>query len=203
MLLPLEGRPVIDWTLNALSSVPEIAEVVVALSHLTPSSVGDTLVERPEAIPRSFITARSWLEAVEVVLESATPSRRILLQPANRPLVSAARLWGVLEAGRIGPVTVAAVPVKNTYKRVVDSRVAETVPRQSLFLLQGPWLFDRAVLADAVGQARHFQWSVADELSLCQRMQLPIRVVEGDQGNVPITSDADLWLAERLWQPGR
>lgn len=203
MLLPLEGRPVIDWTINALSSVPEIAEVVVALSHVTPSSVGDTLVERPEGIPRSFITARSWLEAVESVLESATPSRRILLQPANRPLVSAACLRAVLEAGKMRPVVVAAVPVKNTYKRVVDGRVVETLPRQSLFLLQGPWLFERAVLDDAVGQARHFQWSIADELALCQRMLLPIHVVEGDQGNVPITSDSDLPLMERLWQPGR
>jgi 2-C-methyl-D-erythritol 4-phosphate cytidylyltransferase len=190
---------VIDWTLEALSSAPEIAEVVVALSHVTPSSVGDALVERPERIPRSFVTARSWLEAVEAVLDSATPSRRVLLQPANRPLVPAARLRAVIEAGGERPVTVAAVPVKNTYKRVVDGRVAETVPRQNLFLLQGPWLFDRGVLNDAVGQARHFQWSVADELSLCQRMQLPIHVIEGDHDNVPITSEADLWLMERLW----
>jgi 2-C-methyl-D-erythritol 4-phosphate cytidylyltransferase len=198
-LLPLEGRTVIDWTLDALSGVPEIAEVVVALSHVTPSSVGDTLVERPEGIPRSFITARSWLEAVESALESATPSRRVLLQPANRPLLPAACLRAVMEAGTERPVTVAAVPVKNTYKRVVEGRVVETIPRQNLFLLQGPWLFDRATLDDAVGQARHFQWSIADELSLCQRMQLPIHLVEGDHGNVPITGEADLWLMERLW----
>src|SRR5207245_335893 len=76
VLLPLEGRTVIDWTLSALRAVPEVAEVVVVLSHVTPSSVGDSLVARPEEIPRSFITARSWLEAVESALESATPSKR-------------------------------------------------------------------------------------------------------------------------------
>ena len=198
-MLPLEGRTVIDWTLSALRAVPEVAEVVVVLSHVTPSSVGDTLVARPEEIPRSFITARSWLEAVESALESATPSKRVLLQPANRPLVPAVCLRTVMEAGKVRPVTVAAVPVKNTYKRAVDGRVAETVLRQHLFLLQGPWLFDRATLNDAVGQARHFQWSITDELSLCRRVQLPIHLVEGDHGNVPITNEADLWLMERLW----
>jgi hypothetical protein len=30
-------------------------------------------------------------------------------------------------------------------------------------------------------------------------MQLPIHLVEGDHGNVPITGEADLWLMERLW----
>ncbi len=202
MLLALEGRPLIDWTLKALSAVPEIAEIVVVLSHVTPSSVGDAIVERPQGIPRSFVTARSWLEAVASGLETASPSRSVLLQPANRPLVSAASLRALMEAGKAKPVMAAAVPVKNTYKRVVDSRVVETVPRHTLVLMQGPWLFDRAVLDEAVRQARRFQWSIADELSLCQKVQLSIHLVEGDHANVPITSEADAWLAERLWPPG-
>jgi 2-C-methyl-D-erythritol 4-phosphate cytidylyltransferase/2-C-methyl-D-erythritol 2,4-cyclodiphosphate synthase len=73
-----------------------------------------------------------------------------------------------------------------------------TIPRESVYLAQTPQAFARDVLADAVALGRSGILAT-DEASLAEQAGHPVHVVEGDPGNVKITTLADLsWARERL-----
>lgn len=74
---------------------------------------------------------------------------------------------------------VVAIPMTDTVKEVVDGRVRRTVPRDTLVLVTGPWLFEREALADALYRVGGKEAQVADVIDLCQVAQLRVRVLPG------------------------
>src|SRR5439155_19964613 len=89
------------------------------------------------------------LDAIRAALATAGPAPRVLIHEPNRPLTSPGSIEAVLLAAEGLPAAVAAVPARNTLKRVVDGRVVETVPRERLHQVQTRAVFERAVLDDA------------------------------------------------------
>src|SRR2546423_1117608 len=77
---------------------------------------------------------------------AAGPGPGVLVHDADRPLTSPGCVEAVLSAADGLPAAVAAVPARNTLKRVVDGRVVETVSRERLHQVQGVAVFDRALL---------------------------------------------------------
>ena len=82
--------------------------------------------------------------------------------------------------GRVGAsVIVVAIPVSDTCKEVVDGLVQATVPRDSLMLARGPWLFSRDVLVDALERVGGRGAHIRDMTGLCEAARLRVRVLPG------------------------
>jgi 2-C-methyl-D-erythritol 4-phosphate cytidylyltransferase len=126
-----------------------------------------------------------------------------VIHDAVRPLV---RRAVVEEAMRVAFERGAAVvgrPVDHTVKRVSDGRrVAETVPRENLWLAQTPQVFRRDVVAQAYERRRHVVGRVTDDAQLVEAMGGCVEMVRGDAANVKITTIEDLRLCEALLEAG-
>ena len=72
-------------------------------------------------------------------------------------------------------------------------RVAETLPREQVYLAQTPQAFRVAVLRDALAAGG----DATDEAALAERAGHPVRLVEGEPANLKITTPEDLRAAER------
>jgi 2-C-methyl-D-erythritol 4-phosphate cytidylyltransferase/2-C-methyl-D-erythritol 2,4-cyclodiphosphate synthase len=75
--------------------------------------------------------------------------------------------------------------------------VAETLPRDSIYLAQTPQAFRRDVLRDglALGDAGA---DATDEATLAERAGHTVRLVEGEATNIKITTPGDLLVAEAI-----
>ncbi len=122
----------------------------------------------------------------------------VLIHDAVRPLVSIKLIEEVIEAGRMYGAAIAAVPVKDTLKKVKNETIVDTLDRASLWQAQTPQVFDRAWLAEALTSARRDGMLATDEATLIERCGYPVRVVFGATVNLKITSPEDLVLAESL-----
>ncbi len=122
----------------------------------------------------------------------------VLIHDAVRPLVSIKIIEEVIEAGRMYGAAIAAVPVKDTLKKVKNDTIIDTLDRDSLWQAQTPQVFDRAWLAEALTAARRDGILATDEATLIERCGYPVRVVQGSTVNLKITSPEDLVLAESL-----
>jgi 2-C-methyl-D-erythritol 4-phosphate cytidylyltransferase len=91
---------------------------------------------------------------------------------------------------------VAALPAHNTLKRVLDGRVVATVPRDRLYQVQTPAVFDRALLEQALGREEREGWGCSDELALALRAGLPVTLVAGDPLNLPVSRAESVPFAE-------
>jgi 2-C-methyl-D-erythritol 4-phosphate cytidylyltransferase len=113
----------------------------------------------------------------------------ILVHDAARPLISdevIERVIGALGEGFDGAVP--ALPASDTVKRVAGGVVEETLSRDELVTVQTPQGFVAAVLRAALASGDEG----SDCASLVERHGGRVRVVEGDERLLKVTTRADL-----------
>jgi 2-C-methyl-D-erythritol 4-phosphate cytidylyltransferase len=67
--------------------------------------------------------------------------------------------------------------MSDTVKEVVEGRVRRTIPRETVVQVIGPWVFDRAALADALTRLAGGETEITDMIGLCQAARVRVRVL--------------------------
>ncbi len=192
-LVELAGRPLLQWSVDALRQVREIERIVVALPSDTPAPPG-TVGVRGGAV-------RS--QSVRLALTAAGEghdSELILVHDAARPLLTpelAARVLAAVDAGT--GAAIAAAPVTDTIKRADRAgRVLQTLERSELWAVQTPQVFRRGILERALDVPAEVLASATDDAWLVERVGGSILVVEAPRENLKVTTALDLAVAELL-----
>ena len=91
-----------------------------------------------------------------------------------------------------------AIPVKDTIKVVQGGVVKETPDRASLQAVQTPQIFDFDILRGALKKAKQDGAQVTDDCSAVERMGMAVKIVEGEERNLKVTTPPDLKIAQLL-----
>jgi 2-C-methyl-D-erythritol 4-phosphate cytidylyltransferase len=199
--LQLTGVPVIQRSLEALLHWEPLQAVVVALSRS--DNRWPTLPvardSRVIAVVGGAERSDSVLAGLRALSGRAARSDWVLVHDAARPCLGREELTRLTEALADDPVGgLLAVPVSETVKRAdPDDRVAETVPREHLWLAQTPQMFRYGLLCEALEDAAAAAVPVTDEAAALERQGSRPRLVVGSARNIKITRPDDLLLAER------
>jgi 2-C-methyl-D-erythritol 4-phosphate cytidylyltransferase/2-C-methyl-D-erythritol 2,4-cyclodiphosphate synthase len=194
-LLALGGEPILKRSVDAFLRCDIIADVTVALpADLVAAppeylrGAGDRLriveggARRQDSVARAFAAVRQVADIV-------------VIHDAARPLVSAALIRRTVTAAAGAGAAIAALPALDTVKRSGGGRlIAETLPREQIYLAQTPQAFRVDVLAAALALGG----DATDEAMLAEQAGYPVQLVDGERRNVKITTPDDLDLAERL-----
>lgn len=191
-LVELAGRPLMQWSIDALRELAEIEQIVLALPAGASAPTGVLAIEGGQV--------RS--ESVRRALAAATPSELVLVHDAARPLLQpelASRVIAALEADASAAGAIAAAPVTDTIKRA-DAQlvVRETLDRSSLWAVQTPQVFRRAALERALAVPSDELARATDDASLVERDGGRIILVSSDPHNIKVTTPLDLRVAELL-----
>jgi 2-C-methyl-D-erythritol 4-phosphate cytidylyltransferase len=191
----LAGRPMLEWSLDALRLVPAVSRIVVAL----PEGV---------AAPDGTIGAVGGAErshSVRAALEASgagADDEPVIVHDAARPLATPELFERALAAlaATGADAVVAAARVTDTIKRADGQhlRVAETLDRSALWAVQTPQAFRRAALARALAQPDEVLAAATDDAGLVEQAGGRVHVVESAAGNLKVTTPTDLRLAELL-----
>ena len=121
----------------------------------------------------------------------------VVVHDGVRPFVTELLLQQTLaHAGRYG-AAIAAVPLKDTLKRVsAVGTVEATVPREHLWRVQTPQAFQHALLRRAFQHAWQQGLQATDEAALIEALGYTVQVVPGYEHNVKITTPDDLVFGE-------
>lgn len=193
-LVMLAGRPMYEWSLEALRAVPAIERIVVAL----PDGV---------AAPAGTLGVAGGAErshSVRAALAAAGPGpddEAVLVHDAARPLLTPQIVSRALDAlaATGADAVVAAAPVTDTIKRVGDGlRVVETVQRSALWAVQTPQVFRRAALARALAEPDDVLAAATDDAAIVEQTGGTVHVVESPRENLKVTTPIDLRLAALL-----
>jgi len=190
----LAGRPLVQWSVDALSQVQEIEQIVVAMPPGLAAPAGVSAVEGG--------SVRS--ESVRLALAAAGGGRDqdlVLVHDAARPLLTtelAAATIHALEADESIDAAIAAMPMTDTVKRVRDGVVSETLERSELWAVQTPQVFRRAALERALDVSDEILAQATDDAWLIERAGGRVGVVMASSENLKVTTPLDLALAEML-----
>ncbi|MCC5856896.1 MAG: 2-C-methyl-D-erythritol 4-phosphate cytidylyltransferase [Ectothiorhodospiraceae bacterium] len=200
--LPLLGRPVIHWSLQALLGHPGVAGCIVALGRDDPYWARYALSnEKPMlTVVGGAERFQSVLNALEALLPHAGEEAWVLVHDAVRPCLTGAELDRLIEQGMISRHgALLACPVRDTLKREGEEGcVAATANRAGLWHAMTPQLFPLLPLLRALRLALAEQTPVTDEAQAMERQGFQPLLVEGESTNLKITRPADLPLAEAI-----
>jgi 2-C-methyl-D-erythritol 4-phosphate cytidylyltransferase len=195
-LVELAGRPLLQWSIDALSGVDGMERIVLALPPGTHAPPGVTAVDggavRSDSVRRALEAARP-----------GDPGEVVLIHDAARPLLTgelAERVLSALARDASADGAIAAVPVTDTIKRVKGAGcvVSETLERTELWAVQTPQVFRRAALERALDVPGEILAAATDDAWLLERAGGRVIVVRASEENLKVTTALDLELAEML-----
>lgn len=190
-LVPLAGRPMLHYSVEALQSVSEITEIVIAL----PAGELDAAPAGTSAVAGGAVRS----ESVKSALAAAGDDDVVIVHDAARPLAPPSLFAGALQAlhDSGADAVIAAVPVTDTIKEVEEdgARVRATLSRQRLWAVQTPQVFRRAALEAALDGDLI---AATDDAWLIEQAGGTVHVFPSTPENLKITTPIDLRLAELL-----
>jgi 2-C-methyl-D-erythritol 4-phosphate cytidylyltransferase len=182
----LAGRPMLEWSLDALRDAGIDEIVVAAPPH--ESVAGVTIVEGGATRSASVRAALA-----------AAPPGDVVVHDAARPLVTPDLFAATLGALSDADCAVAAAPMMDTVKEAGEDRfVTGTLDRSRLWAIQTPQAFRRAALERALDVGDELLAQATDDAWLVERTGGTVRVVESTPANLKVTTPHDLRIAELL-----
>ena len=194
----LGGTPMVERTAAAFQNCDAIAEIVIVTRPdlIRPISALCAGMDKVRAVVAG---GSSRQESVWLGLNALSEDIQLAaIHDGARPLVSNLVIDRTVRAANSYGAAAPAVPVKDTIKVVKGGLVEKTPERATLQAVQTPQVFDFDLLRGALKQAEEEKAAVTDDCSAVERLGMKVKIVEGDERNLKVTTPMDLKIAEML-----
>jgi 2-C-methyl-D-erythritol 4-phosphate cytidylyltransferase len=184
-MLPLGGRPVVEWVADKARQLG--VEVIVACAPGLAAPAGTLRVEggatRQESVLRLAQAAtRPWT----------------LLWDAAAPFASIALARSVLAAAQATGAATAFCPAEVPWLELEHGRVAAAHPSRGSGRAQTPQAYATSLLRELAQRGAREGWVVQSTVELFLRGSVEVRAVPGEKLNLKLTTEEDLVLAQAL-----
>lgn len=198
VMAPIGGEPMIVRTVRAFQNCDAIKQIVVVTRQDLIVPIMD-LCHEFSKVQAVLVGGSSRQESVEIGLGALSSDMKLVaVQDGARPLITWEVIDRTVRAANTYGAAAPAVPVKDTIKVVQGGLVAETPDRSTLQAVQTPQVFDIDLLRGALKKAREDGAAVTDDCSAVERLSMSVKIVEGDERNIKVTTPIDLKVAEIL-----
>ena len=201
LLLPVAGRPVLAWTLDAALACEAIHWIGIVGQPSDAEAIGAIVAAAAPAKPVQWIVGGDTRQESVSRGLAALPADAdgVLIHDGARCLVEPELLSRCAAAVNAGRAVIAATPVTDTIKQVDGGGTITATPeRSSLWAAQTPQGFGVAQLRAAHAAASREGWEVTDDAALFERLGLAVQVLEAPASNIKLTTPFDLTIAEAV-----
>ena len=198
VMAELHGEPMIVRTVRAFQQAEAICEIVIVTRPDLIVPITD-LCKGFDKVCALVAGGASRQESVNLGLSALSKQCKMAaIQDGARPLISQAVIDRTVRAAHTYSAAAPAIPVKDTIKVVKGGIVDHTPDRATLMAIQTPQVFDIALLRGALQKAEVENWAVTDDCSAVELMGMSVKIVEGDERNIKVTTPLDLAIAKLL-----
>ena len=199
----IDGVPVIVRTLKAFEIAERIREVVIAARQEDIPQMYALIQDYEITKVKQIITGgetrqESVFRAIAQVDENAD---FLAIHDGARPLIRPQEIDLAVSAAVEHGAAALGVPVKDTVKQVdADGKIVDTPERSTLWAVQTPQVFSRALYLRAAEQAGEAAAQLTDDCQLIERTGAPVYLVRGAYANLKITTPEDVFAAEGIYR---
>jgi len=198
VMAQLKGEPMIARTVRTFQNCDAISEIVIVTREDLIIPITNLCREMPK-VKAVVQGGSSRQESVGLGLNVLSNKVKLAaIHDGARPLITWQVIDRTVRAANSYGAAAPAIPVKDTIK-VVEGRIVKNTPdRATLFAVQTPQVFDFDLLRGALKKAEQDGAAVTDDCSAVERMGMSVKIVEGDERNIKVTTPMDLKIAELL-----
>lgn len=198
VMAPLGGEPMILRTVRAFENCEAVKEIVIVTREDLMGPIAE-LCSGFTKIRSVVQGGSSRQESVKLGLLAFSKEVRLAaVHDGARPLVSGELIDKVIRAAHSYGAAAPAIPVKDTIKVFEGGFIAATPDRSTLRAVQTPQVMDRDLLLGALEKAEQEGIALTDDCSAVEHIGMRVRLVEGEERNLKVTTPLDLKIAELL-----
>jgi 2-C-methyl-D-erythritol 4-phosphate cytidylyltransferase len=198
VMAPLGDMPLVAHSIRAFQECDAVSEIVVVTREDLIIPITNLCKSYPK-VTAVVAGGKTRQESVHNGLNTLSGKVKLAaIHDGARPLIT----WQVIDravraANSYGAAT-PAVPVKDTIKVAQGGVVKDTPDRKTLYAVQTPQVFDFDLLRAAHKKLVADGAEVTDDCAAVERMGMSVKIVEGDEENLKVTTPMDLKIAELL-----
>ena len=197
-LMPVCGKPLLSWSLQAFDAVSQVGLIVVVAPASRMDEYRELAIEPyelatpVEVVPAGTLRQESAMRGVEAVPEEFS---FIAMHDGARPLVlpdTIVHAINVLKGTLDADGVVCGHPAIDTLKVIDGSTVVGTPDRSMFWVAQTPQIFHADVLREAHQVAMEEGFIGTDDSSLVERVGGNVVLVDCPRDNIKLTVPEDL-----------
>lgn len=196
---PLRGEPLILHSVRQFQNCDCIKKIVIVTREdlILPITEACHGMDKVTAVVAGGKTRQ---ESVRLGLNALDGVKLAAIHDGARPLISQAVIDRTVRAAHAYGAAAPAVPVKDTIKVEQGGIVAATPERAHLRAVQTPQVFDYDLLRGGLVKAEKNGTQVTDDCSVVEALGMSVKLVEGEERNIKVTTPLDLKIAELLME---
>lgn len=198
VMAPLDGEPMILRTVRAFENCDAVSEIVV----VTRKDLLEDLMARCAQFSKVRAVVAGGADraaSVQAGLQALSSQVRLAaIHDGARPLITDAVIDRTIRAAHSYGAAAPGVPVKDTIKVVKGGVVRNTPDRSTLQAVQTPQVFDVDILRAALKKTVKDGATITDDCSAVENLGMSVKIVEGDERNLKVTTPMDLHIARLL-----
>ena len=198
VMAELNGEPMIVRTVRTFENCDAIKEIVIVTRQ--------DLIMKITNLCAGFFKVKTVVVGGENRAESvynglnalSDKVKLVAVQDGARPLIAENVIDRTVRAAHTYGAAAPGIPVKDTVKVIQGGIVQATPDRSRLQAIQTPQVFDVDVLKGALEKAKKDNAAITDDCSAVERLGMSVKIVEGDERNIKVTTPMDLKIAALL-----
>jgi 2-C-methyl-D-erythritol 4-phosphate cytidylyltransferase len=201
--LEIGDKPILALTLEKFQECPLIDSITLVVPLADIEFCKNEIVDRYgfNKVERVVLGGERRQDSVRLGLASSGNEYDLaVIHDGVRPFINMDLIERSIAAAENHRAVIAALPAKETVKEVSRAGfVVKTYDRKGVWLVQTPQVFRFADIMAAHDKAVIEGWeNITDDASLAERMGVPVKVIEGLESNIKITTPHDLELGRRF-----
>ncbi len=209
VLLPIAGRPLLAWTLDAFERSPHVDAILLVVAEGAVERYRQLILPRWHLRKLAGVIAggatrhgseRAALQHLAPAIERGAVDL-LLVHDGARPLVSGRLIGDLVVAARAAGAAIPAVPADEETEIVAVApagTIERALPSGSVWFAQTPQVFRAALLLECARAGEAAGFDGTDTAACLERAGQPVRLIPGDPHNVKVTVPEDLIRAELL-----
>ncbi|NQT22762.1 MAG: 2-C-methyl-D-erythritol 4-phosphate cytidylyltransferase [Candidatus Omnitrophica bacterium] len=198
--IEVNSKPLLFYALNALESSPLIDEIILVVAKKRISKALNLVRRfRFRKVIKIIRGGKTRSESVSNGLKLLKKSNAdlVFIHDGVRPFLEKSLIERCIKAAKKFGSSVACVPVKPTIKAERNGFILKTLERSTLLEAQTPQVFRKDLILKAYKNKKMLVCST-DDSKLVEKIGHKVRIVEGSNRNIKVTTPEDLLLAKAL-----
>lgn len=200
--IKIGGKEILARTIEVFQSIDEINQIIIVCALDEIEQCRESIVKKyglskvVKVVPGGGERQDSVLNGLN---SCSSDTDIVVVHDGARPFVTGEIIKESIKcAGECGACT-AAVPVKDTIKRVGENKYSiETPSRSGLYAVQTPQAFKYDLIMEAHRQAKCKNISATDDTALVEGIGVKVKIIDGSNTNIKITTADDLIFADAI-----
>jgi 2-C-methyl-D-erythritol 4-phosphate cytidylyltransferase len=194
--LPIDGIPVLSYTLETFLSAFDDLQVVLVLPEKYMSD-GNAVVAASSSPKRIQIATGgdTRFHSVKNGLKLVTENAIVFVHDAVRCLVTVNLIRRCYESALENGNAIPAIPLTDTVRMETEDG-SVVIDRTKIHIIQTPQTFFSNLLIKAFEQ--EYDNSFTDEATVAEKFGIKIHLVPGENENIKLTRPIDMLIAEHL-----